>query len=421
MVPARPDGVKIAAAVADDPLRWLDAHEPDLVGLAAELVRLPSENRPPHGDEAACQAAVATRLRDLGLEPDVFRPDAVPAAAGHELWWPGRDYAGRECVTARRAGRGGGRSLLLTGHVDVVPALGEAPHGFYDGAVVDGRLYGRGALDMKGGVAAALHALRCLVECGVPLAGDVLFETVVDEEFGGANGTLACRLRGPQADAAVLTEPTALVPCHATRGGIQYRIHASGGLGAMPLDGGPTPSALVTLARVAVALDAAERGRGAPIIQMLLRSGEELPWGTGESVPADGVLELWAEILPGTTREAVDAELHAAVASVAADGIALRLEQRTRFLEAPDIGADHAIVAALGRALAAESRPAAPALAPYACDAFVLDRLGVPTVVCGPGGADAHAPGEHVLIEDLQALARTLVRLALDWCGTASG
>jgi len=404
--------------VARDPLEWLDAHADDLVGLARELVRLPSENRPPRGDEAACQAAVAAHLRGLGLEPDVFRPDAVAGASEHELWWPGREYVGRECVTARLEGRGGGRSLLLTGHVDVVPALGAAPHGFYEGAVADGRLYGRGALDMKGGVAAALHALRCLVECEVALAGDVLVETVVDEEFGGANGTLACRLRGPQADAAVLTEPTGLVPCHATRGGIQYRIHASGGLGAMPLDGGPTPSALVVLARVAVALDAAERGRGAPLIQMLLRSGEELPWGTGESVPADGVLELWAEILPGTTREAIDAELRAAAGSVETDGIALRFEQRTRFLEAPDIGADRPVVAALGRALAAEGNVSPPALAPYACDAFVLDRLGVPTVVCGPGGADAHAPGEHVLVGDLQVLARALVRLALDWCGT---
>jgi acetylornithine deacetylase len=405
--------------VARDPLDWLDAHADDLVELACKLVRLPSENRPPHGDEAACQAAVAERLRGLGLRPEAFRPDAVAGATAHELWWPGRSYEGRECVTARLEGRGGGRSLLFTGHVDVVPALGSSPHGFYDGIVADGRLHGRGALDMKGGVAVALHALRCLRECDVALAGDLLFETVVDEEFGGANGTLACRLRGPQADAAVLTEPTALVPCHATRGGIQYRIHATGGLGAMPLDGGPTPSALVALARVAVALAAAEQGRGAPLIQMLLRAGEELEWGTGESVPADGVLEVWAEILPGTTREAVDAELRAAVASVETDGIALRFEQRTRFLEAPDIGAGHAVVTALGAALAAEGRASAPAVAPFACDAFVLDRLGVPTVVCGPGGADAHAPGEHVVVDDLQVLCRALVRLALDWCGAA--
>src|SRR6476469_2969805 len=197
---------------------WLRSHRQDLVELTRELVAFASENRPPDGNEGPCQQLVAARLHEAGAEVDVFRPDEVEAAVAHPLWWPGRSYEGRPCV-------GGRRSLLLSGHVDVVPALGEGARGFWDGDVADGRLYGRGAWDMKAGVACALHAARCLAECDVALAGDLLVESVVDEEFGGANGTLAARLRGHHADGAVLSEPTGMTVCHATRGGIQYRLN----------------------------------------------------------------------------------------------------------------------------------------------------------------------------------------------------
>ena len=153
----------------------------------------------------------------------------------------------------------------------------------------------------------------------------MLVETTVDEEFGGANGTLACRLRGYTADGAVLAEPTGLAVCHATRGGIQYRLHARGSKGGMDFGGGATTvSALHAMARAAVALADAERGRGAPIYQYLLRSGEELPWGTEEGTPTTGALEFWAEILPGVSREELEAELRGAVAGCGG-GTACRL------------------------------------------------------------------------------------------------
>jgi acetylornithine deacetylase len=407
-------------SAADRTGSWLDAHDDELVELTRALVRHPSENRPPTGAEADVQAFVAGLLRDLGLEPDVFRPDEVEGIADHPGWWPARDYDGRPNVAARLPGGGGGRSLLFTGHVDVVPALGEGRHPHYGAVLEDGRLYGRGAFDMKGGVACYLHALRCLCECGVALAGDLLVETVVDEEFGGANGTLACRLRGFEADGAVLPEPTALAVCASTRGGIQYRLRARGGAGGMQYAGEQPRSALVALARIAVALDAAERRRGVPIMQMLLRAGEELAWGTGEGLPAEGVLELWCEIAPGTSRADVEAELRGVVAGAATPGIEIDWEQRTRFLAATSIPADAPIATAMAAALAAGGRSGAIGTAPFACDAFILnDWSRTPVVVCGPGGGNAHAPDEFVLVEDLRTLARAYVRLALDWCGVS--
>jgi acetylornithine deacetylase len=400
------------------PEDWLATHREDLVALTRELVSFRSENRPPIGGEGPCQEFVAGYLRALGLEPDVFCPDEVEGGADHEAWWPGRDYEDRPNVVGRLRGRSaGGRSLLFSGHVDVVPALGEGAHGYWDGEVQDGRLYGRGSLDMKGGIACYLHALRCLMECGLELAGDLIVETTVDEEFGGANGTLACRVRGYVADGAVLAEPTGLTACHATRGGIQYRLHARGEQGGMDFGTGGGPSVLDAIARASVALADMQRGRAAPIYQFLLRSGEELPWGTEEGSPTSGTLEFWAEIVPETTREQLDAELREVVSRAVPAGVALEWEQRTRFLPALDGDPQAPIVTAMRAALGTEQ--AESATAPFACDAFMFAAAGrTPVVVCGPGGDNPHAPDEYVLVDDLHELAGAYVRLATGWCAT---
>ena len=243
-------------------------------------------------------------------------------------------------------------------------------------------------------------------------------ETTVDEEFGGANGTLTCRLRGYEADGAVLPEPTGLVACNATRGGIQYRLHAHTGGGGMDFGGGESSSALVALAEAAAALAGADRDRPVPIYQFLLHAGEELPWGTGEGVPVEGVLEFWAEIMPGTPRERLEHELRGIVAQAVPKNIELEWEQRTRFLDATRLDPDAHIVAAMRRALGSGD---GDHTAPFACDAFMFnEHSSTPVVVCGPGGGNPHAPDEYVVVEHLHTLSAALVRLALDWCQAGS-
>jgi len=164
-----------------------------VIQLTEALIRFQSEQRVPTGWEKDCQMFVADRLRGLNLELDVFEPSEVPGFTEHPAYWPGRDYRNRPNVVGiwRGANSKGAKSLMFSSHVDVVAGLegGRFPP---FGPVRQGdKLYGRGSNDMKGGLAASIMAVRCLQELGIRLQGDVYVESVVDEEMGGSNGTLA--------------------------------------------------------------------------------------------------------------------------------------------------------------------------------------------------------------------------------------
>lgn len=178
--------------------------EGELVNLVGDLVRFRSENeklcRDPRDQEAgreqesACQAYIASALSDLGMQVD--RWEVLP---------------GRDDVVGTLDGDGNGRSLILNGHVDVVPAGDPTlwDHDPWGGEVIDGSLWGRGSVDMKGGIGCGIMALRILRDLGIHLDGSVLIETVVDEETGGP-GTRATVERGYRADGAIALEPSTL-------------------------------------------------------------------------------------------------------------------------------------------------------------------------------------------------------------------
>jgi acetylornithine deacetylase len=175
----------------------------DTIAFLAELVRVPSLL----GKEEPAQQVVETRLRELGFVTRSIVPDPGRLAERPDSGIPLISYEGRRSVVGT-LGDGSGRSLVLNGHVDVVSPepverWSKEPFG---AEVSGGRLYGRGACDMKGGVAAMLLGIEAALAPG-PLPGGVVYQSVIEEECGG-NGALAARLDGPQADAALIAEPT---------------------------------------------------------------------------------------------------------------------------------------------------------------------------------------------------------------------
>jgi acetylornithine deacetylase len=188
---------------SDSPRRAVERGLPDAIAFLQELVRVPSLL----GQEEPAQQLVEDRLSELGFAVRSIEPDAERLAAHADSGIPLVSYEGRRCLVATLAG-GSGRSLLLNGHVDVVS---EAPAEQWTkppfGAEVDGgRLYGRGACDMKGGIAAMLLGVEAALAAG-PLPGPVVYQSVIEEECGG-NGALAACLEGPGADGVVIAEPT---------------------------------------------------------------------------------------------------------------------------------------------------------------------------------------------------------------------
>jgi acetylornithine deacetylase len=177
---------------------------PDTVAFLQELVRVPSLL----GNEEAAQRLVEDRLTDLGFVVRSIEPNAERLAGHPESGIPLRSYEGRRCLVGMFREGAGGRSLLLNGHVDVV-SVGTAEQWTKPpfGAQIDGgRLYGRGACDMKGGIAAMLLGVEAALADGPP-PGGLVYQSVIEEECGG-NGTLAACLEGPTADAVVIAEPT---------------------------------------------------------------------------------------------------------------------------------------------------------------------------------------------------------------------
>ena len=182
----------------------------------------------PARDEAPLQQYLADRLGAIGAEVDLWEPRAEELA-GKPLVPPGLDFAGRPQLIARIPGRGDGRSLLFNGHIDVVSA---EPRDAWSNdpfapAVRDGRLYGRGACDMKGGIAAMVIAAETLAGAGIGLGGDLLVATNTDEESSGAGG-VALVQRGIRADAGIVTEPTGFAVWTACRGSEYCRITVPG-------------------------------------------------------------------------------------------------------------------------------------------------------------------------------------------------
>jgi acetylornithine deacetylase len=193
----------------------------DLIALASKLIGFDTTARlagDPPRDEAALQHYLAGYLAKAGAEIDLWEP-TTEEMAGKALVPPGLDFTDRPQLIAKFPGRGAGKSLMLNGHIDAVSI---EPRDAWKGdplkaEVRDGKLYGRGACDMKGGIAAMVHAAVILANLGIRHAGDMLVSTNTDEESSGAGGSAIVE-RGIRADAGIVTEPTGFDVWVACRG-----------------------------------------------------------------------------------------------------------------------------------------------------------------------------------------------------------
>ncbi len=411
-------------------LKWIDAHARDLVGLVQRLVSIPSVV----GSEEPCQTDVAEIMRGCCDSVDVWEPDPAWLDRHPAYFHPGTAFAGRPNVVGTVQGRGGGRSLIINAHVDVVdpgPADAWTP-GPWSGAVADGKLYGRGAVDDKAGLAAMLFTARCLRALDISPDGDVILQSVVDEEWGGG-GTLATLHRGYRADAAIVFEPSDLEVCPASRGGQAFRITIQG-RGAHPIRSYEGVSALEKTIPVLAGLRRLEAERQvrlrtplfarypifAPIVVGKI-AADRIP----SKVPETCVLEGLMGYAPVEPYQAARKDLEDCVAALATEDPWLRAHPpRVEWLglnkEGAETPAAHPFVQLISAGLEdATGRPPVLAGFPAGCDLPYLARhAGIPGVVFGPGNCTvAHGSNEHVPIDEVVAATKTLVLVVCRWCG----
>jgi acetylornithine deacetylase len=375
------------------------------IRLLRDLVAIDSVNPslvPGADGEGAIAQAIAAELRRIGL--DVELHDAAP---------------GRPNVVGVLDGRARGRSIMFCGHIDTVGVDGmDAP---FDPVERDGRLYGRGAQDMKGGVAAMIDAARVLAESGFA-AGRLVIAAVVDEEYASVGAdALVTRVR---ADAAVVTEPTDLQIAIGHKGFAWTEIRTKGRAahGSRPRDG---RDAIVRMGRVLTSLEALDRTlQAAPPHRLLgtaslhaslIEGGREL-----SSYPDSCTLKLERRTLPGETDAKVVGEIDTLLAAERAadpefEASATHLFSRPAY----ELAADHELPRVLMEARR-HARPPAPSPLPFVgmsfwTDAAVLGSVGIPSVLFGPGGAGLHSTEEYVNVDDVIVCRETLVALAHTW------
>ena len=410
--------------------------EREILDWAKELVRFQSENRPPDGNEGEAQDFIADACRSIGLEVDEFTPASVPGIEEHSSWLEGRNYPdARRNVVGRWRGSGGGRSLLLSGHIDVAPFEPDswAVTRPFEPLVRDGRLYGRGTADLKGGLAAAFMAVKLLREIGFEPRGDIMFESLVDEEFAGGNGTLAARLKGYNADLAVLTEPTRMELCSACLGAFLGDLTLHGRAG-VPYMGSSIPNPIFGAAR-AVELFARwqEEWRKQNSHPLFGDRGKELNvvlWNIDSKTPGEFTqlgVPLFTKIswivwcYPGMTEEEFYRQFNsywdeAASRDELLKPFTLEVERDYHYVQAweTDVNAD--AVKGVLDAYGAYTREKVSATgAAFSCD-MAIYGAHMPVVILGPRGDNLHAPDEWVLVEDLYTLTGIFALLALQWC-----
>jgi acetylornithine deacetylase len=409
--------------------RVLDAIDLDgMLSYLCDLVAIPSLS----GEETRAQESVATQMERFGLDVDVWELD-FEALSRHPAYSAEVDRK-QGLGVAGRVGQGNGPSLIFNGHVDVVPAGDRANWHFppWRGTVTGDRVYGRGAVDMKGGLCCALFAAKAIRDAGLQLKGRLTIQSVIGEEDGGC-GTLAAVLRGHTADAAVVIEPTQLAVAPAQAGALNFRITVPGyaAHGCIREEGVSAIEKFIPLYQAVMAF---ERDRNSEVNDPLFAS-YQIPYPiTVGTLQAGNWASTVAESLTFEGRfgigvgegliEARDLfEQNVARAAEVDDW----LREHPPVIEwwggqfAPaSIPADHPVVTTVSGAFQEVSgRQAQIQGMTYGADMRLLvNQGGVATVLFGPGDVRrAHQPDEYVPIDDLVITVRTLALTALRFCG----
>ncbi|WP_096199658.1 peptidase [Bacillus sp. FJAT-45350] len=409
---------------------WIMKNRDQGTKLLQQLVQVDSTQ----GNEWQAQQIVVEKLNELGLVIDIWDPNWEELKAHNYFYSPRKQFHGSPNVVAILQGKDEGRSIILNGHIDVVPEgdVSQWDDNPFSGTIKDGKLYGRGATDMKGGNVSLLVAISALKELKIPLKGDVIFQSVIEEESGGS-GTLAAILKGYKADAALIPEPTNMKIFPRQQGSMWFKlgIKGKGAHGGTRYEG---VSAIEKSMAVIEHVRELEIKRNARIkdplfdncpIPIPINIGK-IEGGKWPSSVADFVtLEGRIGVAPDEDMENAKQELAEWLQS---------LEKKDQwFKENPVelewfgarwvpgmVDEDHPLVKIVeNQHKNVVKKDAIIEASPWGTDGGMLEKVGkVPTIIYGPGVTEvAHHTNEYIELDKIFEVAEVIALTLIDWCG----
>ncbi len=416
---------------------WISDNQSELIKLLQDLVRIPSVS----GEEFAVQKRLHQELDRMDLGSEMFYPNEKELRKHKDFFettsFVKYGYDDRPNVGGLLKGTGGGRSLCLSGHVDVVSPepLDQWTRDSWSGEVVDGEVHGRGAGDMKGGIASMIVAVKALQANDIKLKGDVQVETTIEEEDGGIGGVLYMRQVRLKTDAALVPEPTKLTISLASAGIMYFRVTVPG----VPAHASTAHFGVNSIQKMMLVIEEIERlhkerqsrisystaesdprmkGRATTINIGVIKAGD---WPS--TVPGFCVIECRIGFPPGETREQVMAQVEDAVNKAANrdEWLSKNRPKVTWFgwMARPhELEASNPFVQQVRNSVnqVTGSNPM------YTGGAAGLDTRffvhhGIPAVTCGPMAERIHSFDEIVNIDSMVKTAQVIAATMIDWCG----
>ena len=409
----------------------IDRFQPAAIEMLQNLVRIPSIT----GDEKKAQTFVQNSFADLGLTVDAWCPTHKELSSHSAFSDDGLPLGERAVVVGRLKGSdSSARSLILNGHVDVVPPGEESAweNGPWSASIRDGKLFGRGSCDMKGGLVSGIAALAAIKKSGMNLRGDVLIQSVIGEETGGV-GTLATIQRGYRADAAIVLEPTRMALCPVGAGAASFRLHVSGrsAHGAMRMEG---VSAIEKFYLLLDAIHELEHARHSKFRHPLFSNGELIsPISVGKvmagdwpsTVPEKLIAEGRFGVLPGEDIAGARSDFESAIRKAGEKDAWLKEHPpQVEWFEGQFESAETPAESPILRELAQSHQQmlgAKPPMhgVPYGSDLrFFTNNAKMPAVLYGPGDVRvAHSANEFVPLNEVMAVSKIVGLTILRWCG----
>lgn len=410
----------------------IDAKKDDYIRFLQKIIQQPTTS----GNELVAQGLIADRLKALGLEVDIWTPDYNELMKS-EFFNPLRDnYDNSPNVVGILKGSDSekGRSVILNGHIDVVPAGDEEKwtHDPFSGKVIDGKIYGRGTTDMKGGNLSTLIALETIINLGLTLKGDVIYESVIEEETGGA-GTLAAIQRGYTADVAILPEPSEMKIFPKQQGSLWFKVTVKG----VSAHGGTRYEGVSAIEKGWIVFNEImklEEKRNAPLRQDPLYKDNPIPipinigqFNSGyfpSSVSEEAIIQGRYGVAPGETLdeakemfsdtlkqlETIDDWFKEHPATVEWGGI---------HLPPGECDLDHPMMKILIESFKkVEKEDPIIAGSTWGTDGGLLTQAGgIPSIVFGPGTTSmAHFTDEYAELDKIFRTAEIITHAIIEWC-----